>query len=298
MWGGPAQQAMIADLLEGEKRAEGYGIQRVAVNLAVAIGPAIGGLLATKSYMFLFVIDAVTSIITAGIVYFALPETRPVKEDGEPATDFLDTIKGYGTVARDRLFMAFWAVSLLVVIVYQQLNSTLSVYLRDVHGFTAQEFGYLLSLNAAMVVLFQFWITRRISRRPAMLMMATGTALYAVGFALFGLVTTFALFILAIVIITIGEMIVTPVAQALVAEFAPEDMRGRYMAVFGFTWAIPFAFGPLLAGLIIDNYNPDLVWYLSGVIGLLAVGGYLLIYSKRDRLGERASSTAVESRTD
>ena len=46
--GGPAQQAMIADLVEGEKRAEGYGIQRVAVNLAVAIGPAIGGLLATK----------------------------------------------------------------------------------------------------------------------------------------------------------------------------------------------------------------------------------------------------------
>lgn len=65
--------------------------------------------------------------------------------------------------------------------------------------------------------------------------------------------------ILAIVIIRVGNIIVSPVSQALVAQFAPEVMRGRYMAVFGFEWTIPFAFGPLLAGLIIDNYNPDLV---------------------------------------
>src|SRR5512141_2905733 len=67
---GPAHQAMVADLVPTEKRAEGFGILRVAFNLAVTIGPVIGGFLATQSYQLLFVADAIISTITAGVVYF------------------------------------------------------------------------------------------------------------------------------------------------------------------------------------------------------------------------------------
>ena len=108
-------------------------------------------------------------------------------------------------------------------------------------------------------------------------MMAFGTLLYAIGFAMFGFVNSFAFFIFAMVIITVGEMVVTPVSQSLVARFAPEDMRGRYMAIFGLSWTIPFAIGPLLAGLIMDNLNPDWVWFAAGFVGLVAAGGFLLL---------------------
>jgi len=289
--GGPAQQAMVADILPEEKQAEGYGLQRVSMNLAAAIGPAIGGLLAAQSFLFLFVADAVTSIITAIIVYFALPETKPQVEEQAEEESFLQSIKGYRVVLRDNLFMTFWLISTLTVLTYSQVNSTLSVYLRDFHGLSAQAYGYLLSLNAAMVVLFQFWVTRRVTKYPAMLMMAAGSALYAIGFAMFGFVNSFALFAVAMIIITVGEMITVPVAQALVARFAPEDMRGRYMAVFGFTWTIPFAIGPLLAGLIMDNLNPNLVWYLSGLIGLVAVAGYLWLQGRSNRRIEVEAET-------
>ena len=49
--GGPAHQAMVADMLPEEQRAEGFGIIRVTLNLAVVIGPAIGGFLAAQSYL-------------------------------------------------------------------------------------------------------------------------------------------------------------------------------------------------------------------------------------------------------
>jgi MFS family permease len=274
MAGGPAQQAMVADILPEEKRAEGYGLQRVSMNLAVAIGPAIGGLLATRSYLLLFIMDAVTSIITAVIVYYALPETRPQVEELAEQESLVQSIKGYRAVIQDTLFMTFWLISTLTVLAYSQINSTLSVYLRDVHHLSAQSYGYLLSLNAAMVVLFQFWVTRRVSKYPAMLMMAAGSALYAIGFGMIGFVGGFALFAVAVIIFTIGEMTIVPVAQALVARLAPEDKRGRYMAVYGFTWSLPFAVGPLLAGLIMDNLNPDLVWYLSALVALIAAAGY------------------------
>ena len=97
------------------------------------------------------------------------------------------------------------------------------------------------------------------------------------------------------VIITVGEMIIAPVGQALVAKFSPEDMRGRYMAVHGFSWTIPFAFGPVLAGYILDTYDPRLLWYVAGGIGLLAVVGFLSLYRRVERDEEsNVSSMAVQ----
>jgi MFS family permease len=292
--GGPAQQAMVADLLPEEQRAQGYGIWRVLANLAVTIGPAVGGFLAARSYLILFISDAVTSGIMALIVLAIIPETKPGKAAEQPEESFTQTFIGYGSVLRDFVFMAFIAISILTTIVYVQMNSTLAVYLRDSHGVSAQGYGYILSLNAGMVVLFQFWITRRLTNRPPLLLMAAGTALYAIGFAMYGFVTSFVLFLLAMVVITVGEMILIPVAQALVAQLAPEDKRGRYMAMYGFSWTIPFAAGPLLAGLILDNANPNWVWYASGIIGLAAVVGYTWLHGL---VGEQIRPQPTPDRT-
>lgn len=293
--GEPAQQAMVADLLPEDKQTEGFGMLRVIMNLAVVIGPAIGGLLAGWSYLLLFIIDAVTSFITAVIVYLSLPETKPEAEAGHVEKTLFETVKGYSAVFGDRVFVVFLLISMMAVIVYMQMNSTLSVYLRDFHEVPAQGFGALLSLNAAMVVLFQFWVSRRTSGRPPMLILALGTSFYAIGFGLYGFVDTFFMFIVAMVIITIGEMIVSPVAQALVARFAPVEMRGRYMAMYGFSWVLPMAVGPLLAGIVMDNYNPDWVWYASGIMAFLAVAGFIGLHTySSDRLRMQAAAAPLE----
>ena len=276
--GGPAHQAMVADLLPEEKRAEGYGIIRVAFNLSVTIGPAIGGFLAARSYLSLFIADAVISLITAVLVYLYLPETKPAPHADAKPESMGGTFRGYFLVFKDRVFMLFVGACMLMVFVYMNMNTTLGVYLRDTHQVPESGYGFILSLNALMVVLFQFWTTRRIEKYPPMLMMALGTALYAVGFAMYGFVSLYVLFLLAMVIITIGEMIVSPVAQALVARLAPEDMRGRYMAVSGFSWGIPFALGPYLAGQIMDNADQRLLWYAAGIIGVMAVSGFLMLH--------------------
>jgi MFS family permease len=103
-----------------------------------------------------------------------------------------------------------------------------------------------------------------------------------IGFGMFGFVSLYALFALAIVIITIGEMIIMPTSQALAANFAPVDMRGRYMAVFGLTWMIPATIGPGAAGIILDNFNPNSLWYIGG--GLCAVAAFSF-YTLHLRLG-------------
>jgi MFS family permease len=291
---GPAHNAMVADILPEEKRAQGYGIIRVAFNLSVTIGPIIGGLLATRSYLALFIADAVISLITAALVWRFMPETKPAPKAGAVQESMAGTFGGYFRVLRDLPFLMFMGTCILMTLVYLNMNTTLGVYLRDAYGIPESGYGYILSLNAAMVVLFQFGITRRIEKRPPMLMMALGAALYAIGFAMYGFVSTYILFLLAMVIITAGEMIVAPVGQALVAKFAPEEMRGRYMAVFGYSWGISFMIGPYLAGIVLDNFDPRFLWYAAGIIGTLSVMGFLGLHRRVETREDPSQPATVQ----
>jgi len=280
----PAHEAMIADILPEEKRQEGFGILRVVANFSWIIGPAIGGFLANINYFYLFAIDSVISCLVALVIARTIPETKPKPHAHEESQSFLQTFTGYRFVLRDTAFISFIMANIIMLIVYQQMYGSLSVYVRDFHGLTPQHYGWLMMTSAITVVIFQFWLTRNIKHRPPFLMMAFGTIFYAIGFVLFGFFTTFILFALNIVIITIGEMIVVPTSQALVAGFAPADMRGRYMAVAGLSWAIPSTIGPGLAGFIMDNYNPNLVWYIGGALCVLSVLAY---YALHLRLGSK-----------
>ena len=288
--GGPAHEAVVADLLPPDKRAEGYGIIRVVFNVAVIIAPPIAGLLIAHSYLTLFLVDAVISIISAGIVLFALPETKPKAHAHAKPETMKQTFAGYGRVFKDTPFLAFIGVTVMMTLVYLNMNSTLGVYLRDQHGLPELRYGWLLSINAIIVVLFQFWVTRRLQSYRPMLMMAAGSLLYAVGFAMYGFVPTFALFVVAMIIITIGEMVVSPFQQSVVASFAPEHMRGRYMAVSGLSWSISFTVGPYFAGLILDSANPGLLWAFCGIVGMLATIGFTVLNKVH-----RSATPAVEA---
>lgn len=290
--GGPARQALVADILPEQQRAQGYGIIRVTFNLSVTLGPAIGGILAAQSYLSLFIADALLSIVVAAIVFFILPETRVFTQQGKQES-LAKTFSGYGHVVRNNAFMVFFVASTLSALMYMQMNSTLSVFLRDVHGIPAQGFGYILSMNAGIVVLFQFFITRKIQRHPPMLVIAWGTLLYAFGFGMYGFVSTYQMFLLAMVVITIGEMLVAPVGQAIVAGFAPDAMRGRYMAFFGYSWSIPFTFAPTLAGILMDSGDPNWVWYTAGIVGLISTGMYLSMYTRQVRQKDAALATSM-----
>ncbi len=274
---GPAHGAMVADLLPEEKRAEGFGVLRVAGNLSWIIGPTIGGILAARSYMLLFIMDAVASLIAAAIFARAMPETRPQAREAAQHETMGATFAGYRRVLVDGPYVMFLLTAALMNLVYLQMYSTLSVYLRDVHALPTREYGVLMSTNATLVVLTQFWVTRRTRNQRPLTMMALGTFLYMIGFTLYGLVSTYSLFMTAMLIITCGEMIAIPVSHALVARFAPEDMRGRYVAIAGIAWGVPQAIGPWAAGMILDNYNPNWVWYLCGILAAVAVAGYLLL---------------------
>jgi len=214
------------------------------------------------------------------VVWRFMPETKPVAKESKMTEGSDSGSSGYGAILRDRLFILYLGAGMLVSLIGMNLFTTLGVYLRDGFGVPEQGYGLLISMNAMLVVLFQLPIGRRAEGFPPMLMMTVGSVLYGLGFGMFAFVSTTVLFVKAMIVLTVGEMILMPVSQSLVARFAPEDMRGRYMAIYGVSWSLPFAFGPLLARLVMDNGDPRMLYWISGLLGLVAAAAYVGLHTK------------------
>lgn len=277
----PAHDAMMADILPEAKRQEAFGITRVVGNYAWIFGTALGGLIAARSFLALFVIDAVLSLVVAVILYRFLPETKPtapVDLEARKSESLWKTITGYRIVLRDLAYLGFTLAGMIVFIVYQQQYGALAVYLRDIHNISSRSYGLMLSISGLEVVLFQIWISRSIRKYPPFLMMVLGALFFMIGFAMFAFVRGFEFFVLAVIIITIGEMVLFPTNKALAANFAPAAMRGRYMAIYDLGWTIPATVGPAAAGLILDNYDPNLLWYLGGILCAIAAGSFYALH--------------------
>lgn len=279
--GEPAAQAMIADLIPEAQRGEAYGIQRVVMNMAWIVGPLLGGAIALQSYLLLFIIDAVTSTIMATIILLVIRESHNPADHAEadrPEMTLVGTLRSYRPAVTDRTFMTFAGLVMMVQFVYFQMYVTLPYWMVDVVGMRESAWSIMLAVNASMVVLFQFPIMRRTKTFPPLLVLASASVFFAFGYGLYAVISGLLMFVFAMTLITIGEMLFFPTAQAVAANLSPASMRGRYMAVYGFAHAIPSSVGTLPAGLVMDNYSADLFWVGAGVAALLTALAY---YSMR-----------------
>ncbi len=282
---GLASNTVVADLFQNEKRLRAYGLLRIASNIGVGIGPALGGfLVAAGSYKMLFNTSALLILLFSVLALFFLHETKPAQTEKSDSTDepkgFGNLLKAFKSVFNDKYFISFCWISVLALTVYAQMGTTFPIFIRNEYRVSPQEFGFMMSLNALMIVCFQYIVTRLTEKRSKPLMMALGAFLFALGFGSVALFKTYELLFISVGVWTLGEMILTPVSTTFVADLASEAKRGRYMGVFGLAWAMGYAIGPMLGGIFIDfrggQYAIDL-WYATFVVATLAAIGYVFL---------------------
>ncbi len=266
----PVLSAMVADLSKRERLTETYGLLRVGRNLGWASGPALGGYLATfLSYAWLFATAVLMNIVAFLIILFSL------RESYSKMPERID-IRSIFSVAKNRSFVLFTGFCLLAFLCMAHLGSTLSVFTVDRLGFSTSEYGLLLTTNGLFVVLFQYPVAFGISRLRKYHVLVLGSLLYMIGWLYMGWATSFGWAVIAMVIVTTGEIIFSPVATAVVGELAPDDKRGRYMGFFGWSETIGMSVAPLVGGVLLDTFTetPNLVWVPIAAFGFVAAAGF------------------------
>lgn len=258
----PAASALLADLLPAGQRVTAFSAYRMAFNAGWAFGPATAGFLAERGYFWLFLGDALTSVLFGLVAWFALPRGIRSKE---PKIGWGEALK---TLRRDKKFHQAMFAALSISLVLFQMSSTFGLHVTRL-GFSPATYGTLISLNGALVVFCELPLTTVTRRFPAQRVMALGYLLLGLGFALNIFARTIPALIGCVVVFTLGEMIAMPVTGAYIADLSPPQMRGRYSGAFGLTWACGLVIGPAL-GMKLFAFDSAALWISCGALGLLA----------------------------
>lgn len=287
--------AMLADLIPSEQRTRAYAISRIAINAAFAMGPAVGGFLASRSYQLAFY-GATSGYLAYSLLLLVLArETltkRPlVAEALTPKGPAVPSAAGYGRVLRDRRYVGFTSLIGLGLIAPTMLWILLPVYAKTNFGLPESLYGWIPTTNAVMCVLLQFPVTNASRRFSALRVTAVGMMVYACGAGSVALMTSFWGFWLSMVVLTFGELILVPTASKYVADLAPADMRGRYMSIYWLSWGMARTLAPLIGGALNDNIGGRAIWVGGLAIGIVSFLGLMLLGGARGATVQQPESS-------
>lgn len=280
--------AMIADMVKPEQRTSAFALIRTVSNFAIAIGPAVFGVLIARSHNIAYYMFVGINIIVLIPFVLIIRETLPKK-----TTEAKVSI-GYGAILRDRPFVVFIGVFTLMEIAAALVFNLLSVYTKENFHIPENQFGQILAVNALMVVFLQYGVTRVTNRYRPLLVMSFGSFIYALGLTGYAISSMLPHFMLAMAVMTIGELIVSPTSNAMAANMAPPDKRARYMGIYSLTYTFGTGVGPIAGGVLSDNFGPSAIWYGGAFTAMLASLGFgLMLRAQSAKAKSEVASTAL-----
>jgi len=282
----PPSLALVSELVKPQQRKQAFALSRLAVNLGMSVGPAIGGILALYSFRILFFADGVTSILAALVLVFAWPGTRPTKASEPKWHDPEDLgreieAEGPSLLAashpvadlrafRNRRMLYFLAALIPTQLVFFQLTSTVPLFLVHYLRLPESIYGTVFTLNTLMIVVLELPLNNAMARWSHRRTLTLGAFLYAIGFGSFALARGPIGIFAAVVVWTFGEMILMPGSAAYAAEIAPAGRRGEYMGLYTMSFSFAFSLGPWLGAMLLERHGPQTLWGTALVSGCIS----------------------------
>lgn len=280
----PANATVVAKVTQGAERTRAFALTRLAANLGFAIGGAVGGLLASIDFRLLFWVDGATTLAAACILLWFFGMRRLPGEELRPAN--LDT----GPLG-DRSFVTFLGLFLLTCVVFFQFISTYTLYLRDHYHLTELLIGTLFAVNTLVIVAVEMVLVDYAKRWPLVRTVGWGCVLTCLGFGMLPFGSSYAFAVLAILVMTAGEMLSMPLAVGYMANCAPPGQEGRYIGWWATGVAVAFVVGPLVGGTLY-GIQPELVWYASLAVCVMVGLGFAMLPEAERTPGQSTRAAA------
>jgi MFS family permease len=179
--------------------------------------------------------------------------------------------------------------------VYMQGNVTLPLDMQS-HGLSPRDYGVAIAVNGLLIILVTIPVSNMAARWPRFETAAVSAVLMGLGFGFTALAMNLPLFILSVIIWTLGEIAATSVGPTIIADLSPVELRGVYQGIFGAAWGLSYFLGPLAGGWIYENWGSNTLWVSCLVIGFVLAFCYLALSAPVRRhmtsaKGARPSST-------
>jgi len=257
----PASSAIVADLVPSRDRAVGFAALRLAVNLGFGLGVAVGGVLADLNWRLLFWGDGATTLGFGLIVWFLVAETRaegPAPSEPVPAA----------SPWADRVFVKLIAATFIFCLAFFMDFIVLPLTITGSAGYPARVYGLLIGVNGLLIAFCELSVVHWLGRFRRLRVAALGIVLTALGMGMTGLVMHWAWFLLCVVLWTAGEILTIPQQSAFLADWAPAELRGRYLGIAQASWGLGSTIAPI-AFLPVHALLPE--WAFWALLGLVVL---------------------------
>jgi MFS family permease len=273
-----AAKAGFCALLPVEQRAEVFAIKYTLSNVGYAVGPLLGVAMLELDDHLPFIASALTGLGMC-LAYWRLGDRGlQASAQEQPGVGFSQVALG---LARDRRLVCFTVGGVLSAVVFGQFTAYLSQYLVVTSSASeaARLVGYLVTTNAVTVIALQYLIGRRIGRQQLMPWLLAGMALFIAGLLGFAMAGSAVAWCLAMLVFTLGEIIVIPAEYMFIDLIAPEHLRGVYYGAQNLS-NLGAALGPVLVGFALGRWWPGVIFYLL-VMSVILAGVFYWLGTRR-----------------
>ena len=286
----PANFVAIAAYSHGENRTRALGLQRLAVNLGMAIGPAIGGLIASKSgYGWLFWIDGITCMSAAALLRLTLkPKTVELQKTEKKVNG--------NSPYRDQRYLIFLFLVLLNAIAFFQLFTTLPIFLRNEIGLLESDIGQLIAFSCLLIVLLEMPLIYSIEKFwSKWTTTAIGALMVGCSFLLFNLLGwNWGVALIVMFVLTIGEILTLPFLSSLAMQRAEIGNKGDYMGLYTMVYSLAHIIAPNLGMFIASSMGFQVLWYVIGGMSVIALVGLIRMRTPVNKIVVRKESEQRE----
>ena len=263
----PANAATLAEVSPSELQVRAFSLRRMGMNLGMAIGPALGGLLVVYSYAVLFFVEAVVCLLTAGLVRVLFGESLSTSDPAGQPVGLPEAPAGLSPW-RDGIFLVLVGLTMLLATVLCQILGTYPLTLSEVYRLPAYSVGLVFTINTLTIVVFQMLVIRTVERFDTLRVVGLGAFLLCGGFSLLPFAPSMPLIALTVLVWTLGEMLTTPLLEGFVAKRSPAASRGRYMGVFSAAFSGAFVLAPLGGTWLYAVWGYQTLWFSCGGLGI------------------------------
>lgn len=259
----PAGMTVVSESAPPDMRKQANALNRLAVNLGMSVGPAVGGFLAAVSFRALWVIDGATTLAAAAVLARFLTDAVPT---GAPRGGGLPSFKA---LSDPRLRYCLLAAVPIAVVFFQN-DGSLPVFLVRNLRLTESFYGLMFTLNTLLIVAFEIPLNHATAAWSHRRTLALGAGLFALGYGAHVFVHHAWQVAAATAVWTFGEMIFLPGLTAYVADISPDGRRGEYMGLYSMSFSFAFTLGPWAGLLLLDRYGPAVLWTSAFAVGSFA----------------------------